>query len=427
MYEFTSLVATLILSGSLTFDGIAYDTALANEDVFVAAIASMCDVEKADVVVTISRATRRHRRLHASGPSHTPGLVTAGRRRLADDGVTVEYDVAVDDGDVMKIANRVEGYTDEQIDVVISRAAATADVADEFETLVTRELGIFTFTDPSRQDDDVLDLAESDYTVGPTMSRAPSRSPAPSPAPSTAAPTLRPSTSAAPSITPAPTVTFLPTRTPYEYEEEDYTSYCQLRDSSVCWGNSHEFLKVKSGGPFDGIDWDDDAFLDSNPAFGDLDGDNDFDLIVGMYNGKLYQFENTGSAMEPEFVPVGRTSPFHQIDVGLKAAPVLADLDRDGEKRCPWFDEPGLHISLAGDLDLIVGQNIGKLFYFENKGSARQPEFDRTGDASIFSGGITTGDDELDYIPAIADLDGDGAWRRRPSRYFDAMTVLDHR
>ena len=399
--EFTSLVTTFVLRGSLTLDGIAYETALANKGVFVAAIALMCGVAEESVVsVTISA---RRRRLDDSDPSHKPRLATRGRRLLASE-VTVDYDVAVEDGDVMTIANRVEGKSAAQIDTAFSDAAADAGVADEFETIATTQLGVFTFTDPNGPSGN---LADFQYTIGPTMSLAPSRSPAPSLAPSTAAPTLRPSMSAAPSITPAPTVTLLPTRTPYEYEEEDYTSYCQLRDSSVCWGNSHEFLKVKSGGPFDGIDWDD-AFLDSNPAFGDLDGDNDFDLIVGMYNGKLYQFENTGSAMEPEFVPVGRTSPFHQIDVGLKAAPVLADLDRDGEKRCPWFDEPGLHISLAGDLDLIVGQNIGKLFYFENKGSARRPEFDQTGDTSLFSGGIATGAADLDYMPALADLDGDG-------------------
>ena len=152
-------------------------------------------------------------------------------------------------------------------------------------------------------------------------------------------------------------------------------------------------------------------------------------MVVGAWNGKLYFFENTGSAMEPEFVAVeGRTSPFHQIDVGLHAAPVLADLDRDGEKRCPLSDEPGLHISLAGDLDLIVGENKGKLFYFKNKGSARRPEFDQAGDTSLFSGAIATGspDDELDYMPALADLDGDGP-QRRPLRNFDHMTVLYHR
>jgi len=189
-FVFTSLVqseTTKLLSGSLGFDGIAYETALANEGVFVAAIASMCAVEEVVVFVTISQAARRHRRLDASDSSHQSRLLKAGRRRLDDDGVTVTYDVVVEDGDVVTIINRVEGYTDAQIDVVFFRAAAAAGVADDFETLVTTEFGTFTFTDPNVNDD------EFEYTSGPTISLAPSLSPAPSPAPSTAAPTLRPS------------------------------------------------------------------------------------------------------------------------------------------------------------------------------------------------------------------------------------------
>ena len=151
------------------------------------------------------------------------------------------------------------------------------------------------------------------------------------------------------------------------------------------------FLKVKGGRPFDTIAWPDE--LEKwNPAFADLDHDGDLDMVVGTWNGKLYFYQNVGSTTRPEYVAVeGRKSPFDGIDVGKHAAPVLVDLDLDG------------------DLDLIVGENKGKLFYFENKGSARRPEFDQTGDTSLFAGGIATGDDELDYKPALADLDNDGA------------------
>ena len=89
----------------------------------------------------------------------------------------MEYDLTVEDGDVMTIANRVEGRSAAQIDAAFSDAAADAGVADEFETLATMQLGLFTFTDPNGPSGD---LADFQYTSGPTMSLAPSRSQAPS-------------------------------------------------------------------------------------------------------------------------------------------------------------------------------------------------------------------------------------------------------
>ena len=78
------------------------------------------------------------------------------------------------------------------------------------------------------------------------------------------APTAQPTTS-------APSMTFAPTPTPpYEYAPTvDAMPYCKLSDSSVCWGNTHRFLKVTANGPFDGIDVGD----YTAPALGDLDGD----------------------------------------------------------------------------------------------------------------------------------------------------------
>jgi len=250
--EFTSLATTFFLRGSLTFGGISYETALANEAVFVAAIAWMCDVEEATVSVTISQAARR--------------LAKAGRR-LDDGGVTVAYDVALDDGvDVMTIIDRVDGYTEAAIDATFILVADDAGVANVFETLVTTEAGTPTVTDPYGPYS-----FSYKYTMPPTFSPAPSLSPAPTV-----------SLTEPPSMTPAPTVTFAPTRSPYEYDQptDDAPTYCRVDDVSVCWGNSRRFLRVAGRRPFDTTAWPDDL-ENYNPAFGDIDHDGDLDMVVG--------------------------------------------------------------------------------------------------------------------------------------------------
>ena len=76
--------------------------------------------------------------------------------------------------------------------------------------------------------------------------------------------------------TSAPSMTFAPTPTPpYEYAPTvDAMPYCRLQSSSVCWGNTHRFLKVTANGPFDGIDIGDAIGIRySAPAVADFDGD----------------------------------------------------------------------------------------------------------------------------------------------------------
>ena len=90
------------------------------------------------------------------------------------------------------------------------------------------------------------------------------------------------------------------------------------------------------------------------PAFGDLDGDIDLDMIVGATDGKLYYFQNTGGFNNPVYSLT--TSNYQGIDVGGSSAPHLFDLDEDG------------------DLDLFIGNEQGTLHYYENDGN-QPPNF----------------------------------------------------
>ncbi|KAH8052006.1 hypothetical protein JL722_10453 [Aureococcus anophagefferens] len=158
------------------------------------------------------------------------------------------------------------------------------------------------------------------------------------------------------------------------------SALCVLRDATVCWGNEHQY--VERANFFDGID------VQLAPALADLDGDGDLDLVLGEYYGTLFYYENVGSAASPSYEAVtGSANPFDGIDVGSYSKPALADLDGDG------------------DLDLVVGELNLFLYYYENVGNATSPSYEAvTGSANPFDG-IDVG---WHSAPALADLDGDG-------------------
>jgi hypothetical protein len=118
----------------------------------------------------------------------------------------------------------------------------------------------------------------------------------------------------------------------------------------------------------------------STPALGDLDGDGDFDLVVGESSGEINFFRNTGTSESPRFELV--TEQLGGLDVGRRSAPALVDVDGDG------------------DLDLLAGSEDGGLAFFPNRGTPLEPSFGE--------------EDELDVplpaygTPVLVDLDGDG-------------------
>jgi len=145
------------------------------------------------------------------------------------------------------------------------------------------------------------------------------------------------------------------------------------------------FVAVTGGAnPLDGKDAGD----YSAPAFGDLDGDGDLDLVSGERYGNLVYFRNTGNATNPSFEAVtGAGNPFNGLNVGTFSSPSLGDFDGDGE------------------LDLVAGRENGVFHYFRNTGTATNPKYlELTGGASPLNG-VDVG---VYSTAALGDFDGDG-------------------
>ena len=97
------------------------------------------------------------------------------------------------------------------------------------------------------------------------------------------------------------------------------------------------------------------------PAFGDLDSDGDFDLLIGNESGTMVYYKNTAGAGNIPVYALAQVTLTDangaNIDVGQFAAPQIVDVNKDGK------------------LDLLVGEKSGNLNYYENTGTPNMPAF----------------------------------------------------
>ena len=145
------------------------------------------------------------------------------------------------------------------------------------------------------------------------------------------------------------------------------------------------------------------------PASADLDGDGDFDFIIGEASptsgNNLRYFENTGNASVPSFTQVTVNSPIAAISGYYFAMPTLVDIDNDG------------------DYDLFLTEYYGAINYYENIGTPTSPNF--TTAQTAF--GLNTGAFNIPFVDIeFADMDNDGDFDVIASGYYSPVYYYEN-
>jgi len=162
------------------------------------------------------------------------------------------------------------------------------------------------------------------------------------------------------------------------------------------------------------------------PNFGDFDGDGDLDLLCGEFVDKFTYFENVGTRTEPKYASgryLSHRGRLIKMDLCM-IVPAALDWDKDG------------------DVDLVVGQEDGRVAFMENTGKVVDgmpqflaPVFFRQEAEDVKFGALVTpwsfdwdadGDEDLicgntaGYIGLIENLGGGNRPRWAAPRYLKA-------
>ncbi|HEX7342730.1 MAG TPA: VCBS repeat-containing protein [bacterium] len=125
-----------------------------------------------------------------------------------------------------------------------------------------------------------------------------------------------------------------------------------------------------------------------DPVFGthvtlcDIDDDGDGDLICGEYQGHLQFYRNVGTP--DSFAFYLEDDHWLGVDVGTQADPTFCDIDGNGT------------------MDLFIGDDLGQIYFYRNIGTPRNCRFTLV---SGFYANIDVGDKAA---PEFADIDNDG-------------------
>ncbi|MDM8564706.1 Calx-beta domain-containing protein [Candidatus Halobeggiatoa sp. HSG11] len=131
-----------------------------------------------------------------------------------------------------------------------------------------------------------------------------------------------------------------------------------------------------SNNPFYNIN---DNSINSIPIFADPDKDNDFDAVIGNYDGTIRYYQNINKNFQKKD---GIDNPFNDIDVGKNSSPTLIDIDDNN------------------DFDVFLGEYDGTIDYYKGDGTLFQSQNDT-------NNLLDSVDVQKNSVPTFVDIDKD--------------------